>query len=206
MSVDERLKIVVSSALRSIFSSGKVTTPISSFDLLARVISAGPPPSGLLPGLEPAPRLRLTDSRKFESVVECLSQEWTFGRIVTYREEESGELTVLDVQLGQVNKARASDAMPHGKKRKRIVDEDADSAAGDLAEEEEEHRKDEEAVSTKPAPTTLNSLTKEMKEVYSLLQRGTARGKLLAEEVSSFTICFCHYAHCYTVPLGRFGL
>ncbi len=183
MSTDEKLKIVVSSSLRSIFSSNKASTPISSFDLLTRVISSGPPPAGLLPGPAPIPRLRLTDLKKFEGILECLSQEWDAGRIVLSKEEGSGEVTVLDVQLGRASK-RLEAVVPHGKKRKRVVDEDADSAAGDLEEEEDGGGAGEEGGSRKPAPSTLNSLSKEMKEVYSILQRGTARGKLLAEQVS----------------------
>lgn len=184
MSTDEKLKIVVSAALRGIFCSNKASTPISSFDLLTRVISAGPPPSGLLPASAPAPRLRLTDLKKFEGVLECLAQEWDVGRLVISKEGGSGELTVLDVQLGRASKAQP--VVPHGRKRKRIVDEDADSAAGDAEEDEEENV--DEIGDRKPAPSTLDSLSKEMKEVYSLLQRGTARGKLLAEQVNSSTL------------------
>ncbi|KAI0092838.1 MT-A70-domain-containing protein [Irpex rosettiformis] len=185
MSTDEKLKIVVSSSLRSIFCANKASTPISSFDLLTRVISAGPPPAGLLPGPAPLPRLRLTDLKKFESVLESLAQEWDAGRMVISREDRSGDVTVLDVQLGRASKAQP--VVPHGKKRKRVIDEDADSAAGDA--EEEEESVDDIGI-RKPAPSTLDSLSKEMKEVYSLLQRGTARGKLLAEQFHSVNTSF----------------
>jgi len=67
-------------------------------------------------------------------------------------------------------------ALTCGRKRKRVIDEDADSAAGsgDEAEEYEEVKK--------PA-TALESLSKELKEVYATLQRSTAKGRLLAEQV-----------------------
>lgn len=179
MSADEKLKIVASAALRTIFASGKASTPISSFDLLTRVISAGPPPAGLLPGPYPAPRFRLTDLARFDRILESFAQEWDSGKAIVSRDPSTGDMTVLDVQLGHVQKGQPS--MPHGKKRKRVVDEDADSAAGGA--EEEEARSDD-IVCRKPAPTTLDSLSKDMKEVYSLLQRGTARGRLLAEQAS----------------------
>lgn len=185
MSTDEKLKIVASSALRTLFCSRKVSVPIAAFDLLARVIASGPPPAGLLPGPEPAPAFRLTDLARFERILECLSREWDFGRIIVSRENDGG-LTVLDVQLGQAYRGQSDDAGFHGRKRKRIVDEDADSAAGDL-EEDDEHSRSREG-SRKPAPTTLDSLSKDMKEVYALLQRGTARGRLLAEQVTTPSI------------------
>lgn len=179
MSNDEKLKIVVSNALKSLFSSGRTNTPISSFDLLARIISSGPPSPGLFPGPDPPPKFRLTDLSRFEHVLDCLSQEWPEGKLVLSRD---GEMTVLDVQLGQTSKCQnnGTGALVHGKKRKRIVDEDADSAT---AVQEDEPSSDAEY--RKPMPSTLDSLSKDMREVYSLLQRGTAKGRLVAEQVNS---------------------
>ncbi|KAJ3547605.1 hypothetical protein NM688_g5384 [Phlebia brevispora] len=187
MSTDEKLKIVASSALRSLFCSRKVVVPVSASDLLARVISSGPPPAGFLPGPDPTPTFRLTDLARFERILECLSREWDFGRIIVSREED-GSLTVLDVQLGQAYRGQLDDGALHGRKRKRIVDEDADSAAGDLEDDEDRSRSRE--LTRKPAPTTLDSLSKEMKEVYALLQRGTAGGRLLAEQFHSVNTAF----------------
>ena len=62
------------------------------------------------------------------------------------------------------------------RKRKRVIDEDADSAAGD--DEAEDSSEDVPASRT----STLGSLSKELRDVYSLLQKGTARGRLLAEQ------------------------
>ena len=177
MSNDEKLKIVVSSALKALFASGRITTPISSFDLLARVISSGPPSPGLFPGPDPPPKLRLTDLSRFEHVLDGLSQEWNEGKLVL---SHDGETTVLDIQLGQTSRGQTNgaSAAAHGKKRKRIVDEDADSAT---AVQEDEASSDAEC--RKPMPSTLDSLSKDMREVYSLLQRGTAKGRLIAEQV-----------------------
>jgi hypothetical protein len=182
MSNDEQFKIIASSALKTLFSSGKVMTPISSFDLLARIITHGPPKTGLLPGLDPPPRFRLTDLARFDEILQRFSEEWDEGKIVLSRDSQVGETTVLDVQLGQTSKGQAAvgGALAHGKKRKRVVDEDADSASG-AQEEEEEPSEDME--SRKVVRSTLDSLSKEMREVYSLLQRGTAKGRLIAEQV-----------------------
>ena len=182
MSSDEKLKIIVSSALNTLFSSGRIKAPVSSFDLLANVISLGPPKNGLLPGPSPPPSLRLTDLSRFEHVLECLSQDWDHGKIVLSRDGQAGEVTVLDVQLGQTSKCQAvtGGASAHGKKRKRVVDEDADSAAG-VPEEEPS----EDVGCKKAMPSALDSLSKDMREVYSLMQRGTTKGRLLAEQVSA---------------------
>jgi mRNA (2'-O-methyladenosine-N6-)-methyltransferase len=64
------------------------------------------------------------------------------------------------------------------RKRKRVIDEDADSAAGD--DEAEDSFED---VPGSQRATTLGSLSKELRDVYSLLQKGTAKGRLLAERV-----------------------
>ncbi|KAI0347296.1 MT-A70-domain-containing protein [Trametopsis cervina] len=184
MSTDDRLKLATSTALRTLFSSSKASTPISSFDLLARVITT-------LPSGPTAPRLRLTDLRRFESILEGLAAEWDAGRIIVSRESD-GEMTVLDVTIGEVGRKKVdSGPVVVGRKRKRVVDEDADSAAGSEHEEEDE---DEQGVGSgmgrKPAPSTVDSLSKDMKEVYALLQRGTARGRLLAEQFRSLNPTF----------------
>lgn len=165
---DEQLKYVASSTINALFSSGKISTPIGSMDLLTRVIANGPP-SGLLPS--PAPRFRLTDLSKFEFILENLSQNWEHGTLSVTR--DGGGLTVMDVHLGSPESTLATLT---SRKRKRVVDEDADSAAGS----DEEHDSPEGPFS---GSTTLGNLSKELKEVYTILQRSTAKGQLLAEQV-----------------------
>lgn len=69
------------------------------------------------------------------------------------------------------------------KKRKRPpVDEEAESREGSehghsSLEEEEEIRP------PKPTVSSLSNLSKEMKEIYDMLQQPTAKGRLLAEQV-----------------------
>lgn len=138
-------------------------------DLLSRVISSGPP--GLLPS--PAPRFRLIDLPKFESILEDISQSWDYGTISLRRDD--GVLTVMDVHLGSQCSGSALAALTT-RKRKRVVDEDADSAAGNDPDEQDSF--------DGPMPsTTLGNLSKELKEVYTILQKGTAKGRLLAEQV-----------------------
>lgn len=180
MPSEDKLRLVASSTLNTLFSTGKADAPISSFDLLTRVISNGPP-SGVLPGNERPPNFRLTQLALFEHILDDISDSWEYGRIKVSRDIDTGELTVLDVRLGESHTGQRRVDASHGRKRKRVVDEDADSAAGDEDEEEEEERS--EVAHRGPPPSTLDSLSKEMKEVYSLLQRGTARGRLLAEQV-----------------------
>ncbi|KAF7973218.1 hypothetical protein HWV62_15819 [Athelia sp. TMB] len=163
---DEQLRLLASTTINGLFSSGAVLTPISAMDLLSRVISTGPP-AGLFPESTPIPRFRLFDLPKFEAVLEGLAQNWEHGTLnVTI---EGGEMTVMDVKLG----TGAQDLAP--KKRKRIVDEEADSADGN----------DEEGDSLEPGTTALGSLSKELKEVYAIMQKSTAKGRLLAEQFRS---------------------
>ncbi|KAI0824607.1 MT-A70-domain-containing protein [Trametes gibbosa] len=185
MSVEDKLGLVASAAIHSIFSKESIATPISSFDLLTRIVASGPPPSGLLPDGVPAPRLRLTDLSRFERIIERLSESWDQGRITLSREEADGELTVMDVQLGAPREGPSPrvQTSPVRRKRKRVVDEDDDSAVGRVEEEETPERID----AWKPPPSTLESLSKTMKEVYNLMQQPTAKGRLLAEQFHSLS-------------------
>lgn len=105
-------------------------------------------------------------------------------------------MAVLDVTVGEVGRKKVDNGLVMvGRKRKRVVDEDADSAAGSEHEEEDEDEERGMGMGRKPAPSTVDSLSKDMKEVYALLQRGTARGRLLAEQVCTGTfIRHCCYS------------
>ena len=186
MSVDDSLKLVASSTIESLFSSNAVKAPISSFDLLTRVISTGSPP-GLLPDSKPAPRFRHTDLSRFERIVEGLSECWELGNISILRDDgPEGGLTIMDVQLGVPSRGQTErpQATPMRRKRKRVVDEDDDSAVGRTQDQEAEESTPEKLEPWRPPPSTLESLSKSMKEVYTLMQQSTAKGKLLAEQVS----------------------
>ncbi|KAH9921280.1 MT-A70-domain-containing protein [Amylocystis lapponica] len=184
MSRDDKLRIVASSALRTLFSTHKVTAPISAFELLTHIIAAGPPHAGLLPGPDPPPTFRLIDLAQFESALESFADAWDHGRISVLREARDGSLTVMEVHLGDAYKGAPSPSLfPQGRKRKRVVDEEADSAASDADEEDE--RVEQARAELQPSPSTLASLSKDMKEVYNILQRSTAKGRLLAEQFRS---------------------
>ena len=96
----------------------------------------------------------------------------------------------MDIKLGvsSDDKGDRLQTSPLRKKRKRVVDEDDDSAAG-VKEEEEETPEAERTEAWKPPPSTLESLNKTMKEVYALMQHSSAKGKLLAEQVSMASVC-----------------
>lgn len=142
-------------------------------ELLVQLITAGTPP-GLV--LEQAPpRFRLTDLARLESILESLARSWEHGYIFLDRKAGNGPLVVTDVQLDSgANTGRT-------RKRKRSVDEDADSAAGDVPDASFE-LEEEVASPGRPVPRFPN-LSNELKEVYALLQRSTAKGRLLAEQV-----------------------
>lgn len=171
--MDDPHHVVASTLLYRLLRSGKVSTPVDSQDLLVRLITAD-----TLPGLvldQPTPRFRLTDLARLESILEALSHKWEYGYIFLDRSESTGKLVVTDVLLD------AGANTGQTRKRKRSVDEDADSAAGDVPDASFEL---EEEINSPgcPGPRMAN-LSHELKEVYALLQQGTARGRLLAEQV-----------------------
>jgi len=179
---DDELKVVTAITLYSLFSSGKVSTPTPSLELLTRVI-ASKPPTSLVQTSSPVPRFRLTDISRFEAILEDLSKTWDYGTLSLSR--ENGELIVMDVAL---DAAALGFAGPtdlglgqgfNSRKRKRVVDEEADSAAGDDDAEDPSF----EDFTASRASSTLGRLGKELREVYAILQKSTAKGRLLAEQV-----------------------
>ena len=146
-------------------------------------------PSGLLPDGIRTPRFRLTDLSRFEKILEDLAQTWTEGKIVISRDDGSKKMMIWGVVLQQQNGfmglfSSVGDASGSGsRKRKRVVDEDADSAVGD-----EESYLDEEEDNAKDSRSSFANLSKEMREVYTILQQSTAKGRLLAEQVCLLVI------------------
>ncbi|KAF9078675.1 MT-A70-domain-containing protein [Rhodocollybia butyracea] len=180
--VDEALKVSASISLLSLVNSGSVSTPISSKTLLTRVITSKPSSASQLP------RFRLTDLPKFELILESLAYKWPADEAVLSLVREEGQLVVMDVVLanGLSTTASGLDFNPRNpKKRKRIIDEEADSAAG--SEPEEEDEKDEKTIQEigRFKQSGLAGFSKQQREVYKLVQSGTAKGKLLAEEFTS---------------------
>jgi mRNA m6A methyltransferase catalytic subunit len=182
---DDELRVVAIAAIQSLMTSRKLSLPITPMDLLARVV-AFKVPTGLLPGSSSNIRFRLTDLSRFEAILHDLSNTWDQGTLSLSR--QNGELTVMDISLdpGPSQQAlpgtegRSGDAL-NSRKRKRVIDEDADSAAGD--DEAEDLFED---VAGSQRATSLGSLSKELRDVYSLLQKGTAKGRLLAEQVCDY--------------------
>jgi mRNA (2'-O-methyladenosine-N6-)-methyltransferase len=185
---DDELKVVVTTALKMLLSSRKVNTPATSLELLTSVMTCKMP-SGLLANA-PTPKFRLTDLAHFEHIVENLSNTWTDGVITCSRDESSGRMMIWDVSshlsssggrplLGSSssNSLRITE-LPglSSRKRKRVVDEDADSAAGD-----DETLLEEEVMSG--STSSLAELSADMREAYMILQKSTAKGRLLAEQV-----------------------
>jgi mRNA m6A methyltransferase catalytic subunit len=170
---DEQFRTLVSDTLYTLFSSSKIHTPVGSLELLSSAITASlkSPSDSTAP---PKPKFRLTDRSRFERAIEALSKHWENGSITVIR-DDSG-VTVTDVHLGSGSVTEPPTRIIG--KRKRVRDEDADSAAGSGDEAEDAY--EEEA--QKPC-TTLANLSKELKEVYAFLQRSTAKGRLLAEQV-----------------------
>ncbi|KAK7060338.1 methyltransferase [Paramarasmius palmivorus] len=157
-----RLKIIVSTVLLNLFKNEKVSTPISSRQLLVRVITHKLP-SNLFPSHVSVPRFRLTDQLKFESILEELSRNWDQAELFFTKDDNS--FIITDVVFPGSNAT--------SRKRKRVIDEEADSAAGDEPEEDEQEQ------------TALTRLSKEQRQVYAILQKATAKGKLLAEQFKS---------------------
>ena len=183
MAEDDQLAAVVSSVLRDVVHTCTLSVPTSSRDLLLHLISTKTSAGSI--------SLRLTDLCRLDAVLENLANQWEHGTITIRRD---GVLTIMDIQLGN---SRTDASNP--RKRKRPVDEEADSAAGD-----ENDERSSRSISRSPPPsrTPLGSLSKELKEVYTLLQRSTAKGRLLAERVRLYCSsqrCGCDCTCCVVV-------
>ncbi len=171
---DEQFRTLVSDTLYTLFSASKIHTPVGSLELLSSALTAN---LGSIPSdstTPSKPKFRLTERSRFECAIEALAKHWERGTISAIR-DDSG-VTVTDVHLGSSSSAEPTTRVIG--KRKRVRDEDADSAAGSGDEAEDAYEEDAQ----KPC-TTLANLSKELKEVYAFLQRSTAKGRLLAEQV-----------------------
>lgn len=127
---------------------------------------------------------RLTDLPRVEKVLEVLSSNWDHGSIQL--SHEGGELHITDVHLGSPHVLEAINP----RKRKRApIDEDADSAAGNTPDEISSSNG--ETDSSISMNTPLGNLSKDLKEVYAILQKSTAKGRLLAERVRVLPTFMC---------------
>ena len=162
---NDPLKQLVERSIKEIFLSGVAEAPISVFDLLSLLVSR--------PSAAPnSQKFRFTDLNKLEKIIEDLAENWDAGNICLLRDDDG--LHVMQVTIFNSNQTQAS----LSRKRKRAVDEDADSA-------EEEAAKAVPVYSRNISPgSSLASLSKETQEIYALLQRGTARHRLLTEQAS----------------------
>ncbi|KAF8901684.1 MT-A70-domain-containing protein [Gymnopilus junonius] len=191
--LDDELKVVAIAAFKALVTLRKVNTPTTSMELLTGVITTRMPPE-LLPN-SPTPKFRLTDLSRFERIIEDLANTWADGIISFSRDEASGQMTIwelglqsltpgtqLRLDVGSQSTVQSGSGKFSGlvsRKRKRVIDEDADSAAGD----DETLLEEEDAVSASGSP--LANLSAEMREVYNILQKSTAKGRLLAEQFRS---------------------
>ena len=192
---NSELKIVITTALKSLLSSHKLNTPVASMDLLTSVMTTKMP-LGLLPDGIRTPRFRLTDLSKFEKILEDLAQTWTEGKIVISHDDSSKKLMIWEVVLqnGLMGSFSSVGDTIGSKKRKRVVDEDADSAVGD-----EESYLDEEEDNARDSRSSLANLSKEMREVYTILQKSTAKGRLLAEQVCLLVMLFLYFDYPFVI-------
>lgn len=188
----------ISSAIRSLFSSRVVTTPISSLSLLGRVIASS----------RKAPLLRLYELHRFEAILEALSQPqgWEHGTI-TLLKNMSGFVVmnvILVKKLAQVPYDGNSTLFNPKKRKRPPVDEEAESREG--SEHGHSSLEEEEIRPPKPTVSSLSNLSEEMKEIYEILQKPTAKGRLLAEQVSPFSMYILRmgFSHISSVdpPMG----
>ncbi|KZW03694.1 MT-A70-domain-containing protein [Exidia glandulosa HHB12029] len=110
----------------------------------------------------PSARLRLTDQRKLESALQRFADDWEYGHLHVTR--EGGTVTLLDASVLAGSASR---------KRKRDEEEnDADVLV--------------------PVPSAVPSLKNGngLREVYSLLQYGSAKRRLVAEQFASIDPSF----------------
>ncbi|KAG2339858.1 MT-A70-domain-containing protein [Suillus weaverae] len=171
---DDELSLLVSTGLRTFLTSGRISTPLTSMDLLLALISFRPSTSAA-PGLTMP---RLTDLPRVEKVLEALSSNWDHGSILL--SHEGGELHITDVQLGS---PRVLETINHRKRKRAPIDEDADSAAGNTPDEISSSNGENDSSIFMNTP--LGNLSKDLKEVYAILQKSTAKGRLLAERFRS---------------------
>ncbi|KAG8931341.1 hypothetical protein FRC02_002848 [Tulasnella sp. 418] len=144
-------------ALRSLFSGPSTPIlPIQSADLLARIVTLGLHPQSKSTGKH----LRLTDLSLLEDLLEKFSASWEFGKLEISREPSSGAISVVHVELVGSNLNR----------KLKTSGSETDSPPNSA---------------TIVPVMDAHHISKDLQEVYMMLQRGSAKGKLLAEQHGS---------------------
>ncbi|KAF9514119.1 hypothetical protein BS47DRAFT_1316972 [Hydnum rufescens UP504] len=139
--------------------------PISSSTLLRHIVQMTPIRAG-------DRHLRLTDQSTFNEALRDIASSWKHGtvRISDAAEASSAHVdTHSDVNVLGIDVTREA-----ARKRKRGTSQDVDSGSDQSFDAEPASRKS-------LALYKSSILNGELEEIYGLLQKGTARGKLLAE-------------------------
>ncbi|KDQ12741.1 hypothetical protein BOTBODRAFT_34199 [Botryobasidium botryosum FD-172 SS1] len=155
-------RVATSSRLRNLFAlhHERVHLPVKADHLLRLILAHTDAPSD-----NASARLRLTDNEVFEAMLRDWATSWEYGTLIVSKDEKEGSLLVEEVHI-------FPEGDPKGKKRKHDED-DKDMESRKLS------------MQRRFRPPAFTSLREDLQEVYALLQQGTARGKLLAEEFHS---------------------
>lgn len=173
MSRDE-LKAVASGALRTLFKTDDDMCPIPVMMLLAHVVALGTKGMDFSVDAEllKQPRFRLTDVRLFASILRDFAQYWEYGTMILSKHSDES-LVILGVQLHNVHHSL--------KKRKRTGVTDAESSK-DMESVEPSLAHDH--LDTSPQPSIFETLSADLQVVYATCHKGTAKGRILAEQAS----------------------
>ncbi|KAF8341530.1 MT-A70-domain-containing protein [Cantharellus anzutake] len=172
----------VATTLCQFFARGgdkRLKFPLDSFTLLRHLVVTATESA-----TQQTRRLRLTDRRAFNSHLRRLAAGWDKGSIIlseelplkgSYLAGDEQDVNILSLQV------RGDTA---GRKRKRDEEHPGIQSLDSSAFLVSATTKASLALSSSP------SVNQELEEIYTLLQRGTARGKLLAERHMSTSDAF----------------
>ncbi|KAG8995267.1 hypothetical protein FRB90_000217 [Tulasnella sp. 427] len=151
----------VSSALRALFSHpATLSAPIDSAKLLTYIVSWS-----LTAGIQKGSRLRLTEVQLLEDILEEFAERWNYGDLeISWTNDASGGMVVGNISRVVVTRVQVEEPL---RKRKR--------------ESSEEPPVSEEL----PPVQDAHHISEDLREVYMMLQKGTAKGRLLAEQYRS---------------------
>ncbi|KAG8989226.1 hypothetical protein FRB90_002345 [Tulasnella sp. 427] len=141
-------------------NASTLSAPIDSAKLLTYIVSWS-----LTAGIQKGSRLRLTEVQLLEDILEEFAERWNYGDLeISWTNDTSGGMAVGNISRVVVTRVQVEEPL---RKRKR--------------ESSEEPPVSEQL----PPVQDAHHISEDLREVYMMLQKGTAKGRLLAEQYRS---------------------
>lgn len=166
---------MASNALRTLFRHDDDLCPIPIMMLLAHVVAHGTKGIDFNSDakLPKQPRFRLTDLPLFASILRDIARDWEHGTIILSKHNDES-LIILSIQLHEGRRGL--------RKRKRAGDIAIDSL--EVVNHAQSGGVNDHTTTPATQPSIFDTLHQDLQGVYAISLKGTAKGRIMAEQAS----------------------